>query len=77
MNNETTATEQEQEIISTDEEQEQQNAVDGAIFELIESIVSPFKPVEWDIEIIGSIRDALIPVLSRCYGIEQNDLFPD
>ncbi len=44
----------------TPEQQEQQDKVDGAIFDLIQNLTSEDTP--WDIEKIGAIRDKLIEV---------------
>ena len=38
---------------------ERQDFVDGEIFELLQEFLPPFQKMEWDIEAIGAIRDAI------------------
>lgn len=38
---------------------ERQDFVDNQIFELIQKILPPQKQMEWNIEVIGTIRDAI------------------
>ncbi|MBI4837085.1 MAG: hypothetical protein HY813_01605 [Candidatus Portnoybacteria bacterium] len=37
----------------------QQDFLDNQIFELLQRILPPSKQIDWDIEIIGAIRDAI------------------
>ena len=37
----------------------QQDFVDNQIFELIETLLPPSKKIDWNIETIGAIRDAI------------------
>ena len=43
----------------TDEQIERQDFVDNAIFDLINELIPSGKEMEWDIEAIGEIRDAI------------------
>lgn len=38
---------------------ERQDFVDNQIFELIQKLLPPSKKMDWDIEIIGAVRDAI------------------
>ena len=43
----------------TEQQIERQDFVDNAIFNLIDELVPSDKEMEWDIEAIGEIRDAI------------------
>lgn len=51
---------------------ERQDYVDGRIFELIGDLLPPDKKAEWDIEMIGEVRDAL-----RAQLVEKKKLVTD
>ena len=38
---------------------ERQDYVDNQIFELIQKLLPPSKKMDWDIEVIGIVRDAI------------------
>ena len=38
---------------------ERQDFVDNMIFELIQKLLPPSKKMEWNIEVIGTVRDAV------------------
>ena len=38
---------------------ERQDFVDNQIFELIQQLLPPSRQIDWDIEVIGAIRDAI------------------
>lgn len=38
---------------------ERQDFVDNHIFELMQKLLPPPKQIQWDIEVIGAIRDAM------------------
>ena len=38
---------------------ERQDFVDNEIFELLQKFLPPLKTMNWDIEVIGAIRDAI------------------
>ena len=43
----------------TKQQIERQDFVDNQIFELMQKLLPPSKQIEWDIEAIGEIRDAI------------------
>lgn len=43
----------------TKKELERQDFVDNEIFELIQKLIPANKKLEWDIEVIGAVRDAI------------------
>ncbi|HLA25664.1 MAG TPA: hypothetical protein VJ028_00700 [Patescibacteria group bacterium] len=43
----------------TKQQIERQDFVDNQFFELIEEFLPPSKQIDWDIETIGAIRDAI------------------
>ena len=43
----------------TRKEPDRQDFVDNEIFELIQRLLPPSKQIEWDIEVIGTIRDEI------------------
>jgi len=43
----------------TRKELDRQDFVDNEIFELIQRLLPPSKQIEWDIEVIGTIRDEI------------------
>ena len=42
-----------------DKQIERQDFVDNAIFDLINELIPSEKKMEWDIEVIGEVRDAI------------------
>ena len=42
-----------------------QDFVDNQIFELINSLVPPSKRIEWDIELIGNIRESFYKEIKK------------
>lgn len=51
---------------------ERQDFVDNAIFELINDLIPSDKEMEWDIDVIGWIRDALqSQLVSKNFCTEQ------
>jgi hypothetical protein len=51
---------------------ERQDFVDNSIFELLQSLNPTVKQLDWDIDIIGEIRDVI-----RSYFIENIDYFDE
>lgn len=43
----------------TNQQTERQDFVDNQIFELMQKLIPSSKKLEWDIEIIGAVRDAI------------------
>lgn len=54
-----------------------QDFVDNKIFELINSLLPASKQIEWDIEIIGSIRDLIFRKVNRKLGnVNEKRFYP-
>ena len=61
----------------TSRELERQDFVDGLIFDLINNLVSSSEQVDWDIEMIGDIRDRIQYWLVEHYEItNEQDFYP-
>ncbi len=60
----------------TDEQLERQDFVDNAIFCLIRNTNPTGKPIDWDIEMIGNIRDGLVGELEKKLGISEFEIYP-
>jgi len=52
----------------TKQQIERQDFVDNQIFELMQKLISPSKRINWNIEMIGSIRDAIFSEVSGKVG---------
>lgn len=60
----------------TEQQIERQDFVDNAIFNLIDELVPSDKEMEWDIEAIGEIRDAIqSQLVTRGFCTDQ-DFYP-
>ncbi len=55
---------------------ERQDFVDNAIFELINELILSEKEMEWDIEAIGEIRDAIQSQLVEKGFCTKQDFYP-
>lgn len=55
---------------------ERQDFVDNAIFELINELIPSEKEMEWDIEAIGEIRDAIQSLLVEKGFCTEQDFYP-
>jgi len=55
---------------------ERQDFVDNTIFALIREINPTARPVSWDIEMIGNIRDSLVGELEKKLGISEFEIYP-
>ena len=60
----------------TDEQLKRQDFVDNAVFSLIQEINPTKGTISWDIEMIGSIRDALVYELEKKLGISEFEIYP-
>lgn len=60
----------------TDEQLERQDFVDNAVFCLIQNTNPTNKPIDWDIEMIGNIRDTLVHELEKRLGITEFEVYP-
>ena len=55
---------------------ERQDFVDNRIFVLIQEINPTGKKIDWDIEMIGNIRDSLVGELEKKLGISEFEIYP-
>lgn len=55
---------------------ERQDFVDNAIFDLINKLIPSGKETEWDIEIIGEIRDAIQTKLVERGICSEQEFYP-
>jgi hypothetical protein len=54
-----------------------QDYVDSVIFELIQSLTPTKQPIEWDIEMIGDIRDIIEDwIVDRMKICTEKDFYP-
>jgi len=53
------------EIMLTKQQLERQDFVDNKVFELINSLLPSSKHIDWDIELIGNVREALRKEISQ------------
>ena len=60
----------------TDEQLRRQDLVDNAVFCLIQNINPTNKPIPWDIEMIGNIRDGLVHELEKKLDITEFEIYP-
>jgi len=60
----------------TDEQLERQDFVDNAVFSLIQEVNPTNKPIDWDIEMIGKVRDVVIGELEKKLGISEFEIYP-
>ena len=60
----------------TDKQIERQDFVDNAIFELINELIPSEKKMEWNIEMIGEIRDSIQSQLVEKGFCTKADFYP-
>ena len=61
----------------SEEQIERQDYVDNAIYELIKQVNPTNKQIEWDIELIGEIRDSIRECLVQKLRItDEQDFYP-
>lgn len=60
----------------TERQIKRQDFVDNQIFELIQSILPPSKKMEWDIEIIGTVRDVIREQVCDKFSISEMRFYP-
>ena len=54
-----------------------QDFVDNQIFELMQKFISPSKQINWDIEIIGAVRDTIQEqLISKQKIISEGQFYP-
>lgn len=61
----------------TDKQIERQDFVDNAIFNLIQSLNTTDKTINWDIEMIGEIRDVIAEwIIERLKITDEQNFYP-
>ncbi len=61
----------------TDKQIERQDFVDNAIFNLIQSLNTTDKAINWDIEMIGEIRDVIAEwMIERLKITDEQNFYP-
>lgn len=56
---------------------ERQDFVDGAIFELINELLPENKQIDWDIEVIAEVRDAIFSAVDgKVKGLNEFKFYP-
>jgi hypothetical protein len=60
----------------TDEQLERQDFVDNAIFSLIQQLNPTNQVIDWDIEMIGNVRDVVAGELEKKLGISEFEVYP-
>jgi hypothetical protein len=59
------------------QEIERQDFVDNSIFDLLQSLKSSDKTIEWNIEMIGDIRDVIqYWIVERCGASDEASFYP-
>ena len=54
-----------------------QDFVDNKIFELINELLPQCKKIDWDIEVIGNIRDSIFSTVSeKVVGLDERTFYP-
>lgn len=60
----------------TEQQIERQDFVDNAIFNLINELIPSSKEMEWDIELIGEVRDAILTKLVEKGFCSEQEFYP-
>ncbi len=61
----------------TDKQIKRQDFVDNSIYQLIQSVNPIDKEIEWDIEMIGDIRDVIAEwMIERLKIIDEQNFYP-
>ena len=53
-----------------------QDFVDNEVFDLINKLLSPTASIDWDIEIIGNVRDAIRREVTDRQIMSEQELYP-
>ena len=53
-----------------------QDFVDNAVFALIQKVNPTNRLIDWDIEMIGEIRDVLVCRISQKTGVNERVIYP-
>jgi len=60
----------------TDKQLERQDFVDNAIFSLIQQLNPTNQVIDWDIEMIGNVRDSIVEDLQNKLKITEFEIYP-
>ncbi len=60
----------------TNKQIERQDFVDNRIFELIQELNPSQIEINWDMEIIGGVRDCIQNLLEEKFAISEEDFYP-
>ena len=60
----------------TEQQIERQDFVDNAIYDLINELIPSDKEMEWDIEVIGEVRDAIQAQLVERGLCTEQEFYP-
>ena len=60
----------------TDKQLKRQDLVDNAIFSLIQQLNPTNQVIDWDIEVIGNVRDVVVEELEKKLGISEFEIYP-
>ena len=53
---------------------DKQDGIDNVIHAMVSEILG--KVIPWNIEVIGEVRDAILPILAEHYGVAEAELYP-
>ena len=60
----------------TEKQLERQDFVDNLIFSLIQQLNPTNRVIDWDIEMIGNVRDAVVCELEKKLVISEFEIYP-
>ena len=60
----------------TKQQLERQDFVDNGIFELIQKLLPANKQLEWDIEVIGAVRDVIQNEVAKKKFMNKRQFYP-
>ena len=61
----------------TEDQIKRQDFVDNGIFDLVKRLIPPTKEIEWDIEMIGDIRDTIQHwLVDRYKMVDELEFYP-
>lgn len=60
----------------TNKQIERQDFVDNRIFELIQELNPSQTEIDWDIEMIGEVRDCVQNILGEKVSVSEDDFYP-
>jgi len=60
----------------TEKQLERQDFVDNLIFSLIQQLNPTNRVIDWDIEMIGNVRDAVVCELEKKLRISEFEIYP-